>query len=70
MGDGDLQGTCDEHWVLYASDESLNSTPETNILQYINEEILNLKLHKLSLSQPQNICNLNKIDNMLCKQSD
>ena len=20
-------GTCDQHWVLYASDESLNSTP-------------------------------------------
>ena len=25
------EGTCDEHWVLYVSDESLNSTPETNI---------------------------------------
>ena len=22
------EGTCDEHWVLYVSDESLNSTPE------------------------------------------
>ena len=25
------EGTCDEHWVLYVSDESLNSTSETNI---------------------------------------
>ena len=26
------EGTyCDEHWVLYVSGESLNSTPETNI---------------------------------------
>ena len=28
--------TCDEHWALYVSDESLNSTPETNILLYVN----------------------------------
>ena len=28
---GIKEGTCkDEHWVLYASDESLNSIPETN----------------------------------------
>ena len=26
----------DEHWVLYISDESLNSTPETNIKLYVN----------------------------------
>ena len=25
------EGTCDECWVFYISDESLNSTPETNI---------------------------------------
>ena len=25
-----MDGTCDEHWVMYASDESLNSTSETN----------------------------------------
>ena len=30
MGDGIKEGTCDEPWVLYVSDESLNSTPETN----------------------------------------
>ena len=28
--------TCEEHWVLYISDESLNSTPETNITLYAN----------------------------------
>ena len=32
MGQMDIkEGTCDEPWVLYVSDESLNSTPETNI---------------------------------------
>ena len=25
-----------EHWVLYATDESLNSTPETNYILYDN----------------------------------
>ena len=29
---GIKEGTCDEHWVFYRSDESLNSTPETNTL--------------------------------------
>ena len=30
------EGTsCDEHWVLYVSDESLNSTLETNITLYV-----------------------------------
>ena len=33
---GIKEGTCDEHWVLYVSDESLNSTPETNITPYAN----------------------------------
>ena len=29
---GIKEGTCcDEYWVLYVNDESLNSTPETNI---------------------------------------
>ena len=27
---------CDEYWVLYVSDELLNSTPETNIALYVN----------------------------------
>ena len=26
----------EEHWVLYISDESVNSTPETSIILYIN----------------------------------
>ena len=30
------KGICGEHWVLYISDESLNSTPETNIRLYVN----------------------------------
>ena len=31
------EGTfCNEHWVLYATDESLNSTPETNSTLYVN----------------------------------
>ena len=25
-----------EYWMLYVSDESLNSTPETNIALYVN----------------------------------
>ena len=28
---GTKEGTYDEHWILYVSDQSLNSTPETNI---------------------------------------
>ena len=28
--------TCDEHWVLHVSDESLNSTPGNNIIIYVN----------------------------------
>ena len=35
---GIKEGTCwDEHWVLYVSDESLNSTPETNTILYVNK---------------------------------
>ena len=31
------EGTCgDEHWVLYVSDESLNSNSKTNIALYVN----------------------------------
>ena len=33
---GIKEGTRDEHWVLYVSDESLNSTPETNTALYVN----------------------------------
>ena len=31
------EGTCwDEHWVLYVSDESQESTPEAKITLYVN----------------------------------
>ena len=37
MGDGYQEGTYyDDHWMLYVSDDSLNSTPETNIAMYVN----------------------------------
>ena len=29
------EDTCDKHWVLYVSDESLNFTPKTNIALYV-----------------------------------
>ena len=32
---GIKEGTCDEHWVLHVSDESLNSIPEINIALYV-----------------------------------
>ena len=36
------EGTCsDEHWVLYVSDESLNSIPETNIILMLTNWNLN-----------------------------
>ena len=39
---GIREGTCHEHWVLFVSDESLNSTPEVIITLYVNFDI-NLK---------------------------
>ena len=34
---GTKKGTCDELWVLHASDKSLNSIPEINIVAlYVN----------------------------------
>ena len=34
---GIKEGIChDEHWVLYVSYESLNSTPKTNVALYVN----------------------------------
>lgn len=38
--------TNDEHWVLYISDESLNSLPETDIALYVNQLELKLKKKK------------------------
>ena len=35
---GTKEGTCwDEHWALCVSDESLGSSPETNITWYVNQ---------------------------------
>ena len=33
---GTKEGTCDEHWVLYISNESLNSSPEANNTLCVN----------------------------------
>ena len=29
-------GTCVKHWVLYVSDESVNSIPEANVTLFVN----------------------------------
>ena len=50
------EGTCDEHWVLYVSDESLNSPPETNITLYVHENQNKIKIKKLSAEQFAAIC--------------
>ena len=34
---GIKEDTWDEHWVLYVSDESLDSAPETNTILYVSE---------------------------------
>ena len=44
---GIKEGTCGEHWVLYVRDESLNSTLETNIALYVNENLKNKKKNLL-----------------------
>ena len=33
---GIKESTCDKHWVLNVSDESLNSTPKINFALYVN----------------------------------
>ena len=35
---------CHEHWVLYATDESLNSTHETNNILYVYETEFKYKI--------------------------
>ena len=43
-GMGITEDTCDELWVRYLSDKSLNTTPETNIalsVNYLEFKILN-----------------------------
>ena len=45
---GIKEGTYDEQWVANISDESLNSTPETNItLSMLTDSNLNKNLEKL-----------------------
>ena len=41
----------DEHRVLYISDESLNSTPETNIALYINYNLNKNLKNKLKIKK-------------------
>ena len=41
---------CDEHWVLHVSDESLNSTPDTNITLYVNLDFNEIKEGHLGVS--------------------
>ena len=44
---GIKEGTCyDEHQVWYVGDESLNSTPETNIALHVNKLEFKYKLEK------------------------
>ena len=43
-----MEDTCEEHWVLYVSEESLNSTPEINIVLYVNQLEFKKKLTKQS----------------------
>ena len=44
---GSKKGICfDEHWVLYVSNESLNSTPQTNITCMLTNWNLNKNLEK------------------------
>ena len=33
---GIKEDSCDEHWMLYVGDESLNCTPEPNVMLYVN----------------------------------
>ena len=39
------EGLCDEHWLLYINDESLNFKPDSNITLYANQN-LNKNLKK------------------------
>ena len=51
-------GTGVEHWVLYISDKSLNSTPETNITPYmLTNSNLNKNLKKNGQKKPPMISN-------------
>ena len=57
------EGTyCDEYWVLYVSDESLNSTPKTNITLYANWSLRkNLKKENKTKKKQTKNCDFGKI---------
>ena len=45
---GSEDGTCDEHWVLYGSDESLYCTPATSLHCVLTSwNLNNFKKHKI-----------------------
>ena len=53
---GIKDGTCDEHQELYVGDGSLNSTPETNFIRYVNQYLnKNLKLKKTLKKEKQGL---------------
>ena len=43
----------DEQWVLYVSDESLGSTPETKTTLYVNQLENKIKTNKQTSKQTQ-----------------
>ena len=70
------EGTWDEHWVLYVSDESLNSASETNITLYVNWN-LNKNLEEKNVKKKpkteniQGLCGMHKLveENSVCVSS-
>ena len=65
MGIGIKEGTCDEHCVLYGSDESLNSTPETNNALYVSYLKLKKKKRRSSV-----FVSLFQVTNSQVRESD
>ena len=48
------EGSCyDGHWVLYVSDESLNSTPEIKIVLYATQQKFKLKINEQTNKQTE-----------------
>ena len=51
--------TSDEHWVLYVSAESLNSTPEMSIKLYVDQleckskHLKNIEFYEYNLKMPK-----------------
>ena len=57
---GIKENTCfDEHWAFYVSDESLNSTPDTKFVPYVNELKFKQKLQEKSCNETSpHICHV------------